>query len=217
MFLNIKETLVKIDILIERCLKTPYHIEMDKKLENKIKKLGVFDLEKALEFGLEQQRISDLVKEEKLLRISRGLYMHPEAKITAEIEFEIAAAKLGEDCVIGGLTALFYYGLIEQVPQQTWVLVAPSKKTSSDKYRLIRSKVSLEVGVVNKGKYKIVSIERALVEGLKLSTKIGERTALSAIRKALSEHSTSFTKLNSMANKLGMSSVVDKYFEILAA
>ena len=190
---------------------------MNKKLENKIKKLGVFNIEQASELGLGQQRISDLVTEGVINRVSRGLYLHSEAAISLEIEFEIAQARFGEDAVIGGLSALFYYGLIEQVPQQTWTIVPPSKKTSLKNYKLIRSKVSLSKCVINKGRYKIVSVERALIEGLKLSTKVGERTAFSAIRKALKDGSTSLSKINKAAKELGMTSVLDKYFEVLAA
>lgn len=209
--------MVKIDIFIEKCQKSPYNQVMNDAIEYKVRRMGVFNLEEAVKLGIGQQRLSDLVQEGRLLRISRGLYMHPEVELRSEIEFEIAHANLGEDSVIGGLSALFYYDFIEQVPQQTWVLVPPNKKTSLQKYRLIRSKVSLNIGVLVEEKYKIVNRERALVEGLKLSTKIGERTALSAVKKALSEGSTSLMKMNNMANKLGMTSVFDKYFEVLAA
>ena len=218
------KNLVKIDINIEKCLFSLYTVFMDKtlekkikKLEKKIKKLGVFNIEQASVLGLEQQRISDLVTEGVINRISRGLYLHSEANISSEIEFEIARARFGKESVIGGLSSLFYYGLIEQVPQQTWVLVTPSKKTSLKSYKLIRSKVSLSKCVVNRGKYKIVSLERALIEGLKLSTKIGERTAVSAIRKALKDKSTTMSKINKAAKELHMTSILDKYFEVLAA
>ena len=211
------KNLVKIDINIEKCLFSLYTVFMDKKLEKKIKTLGVFNIEQASVLGLEQQRISDLVTEGVINRISRGLYLHSEANINSEIEFEIARARFGKESVIGGLSALFYYGLIEQVPQQTWVLVTPSKKTSLKSYKLIRSKVSLSKCVVNRGKYKIVSLERALIEGLKLSTKIGERTAISAIRKALKDKSTTMSKINKAAKELHMTSILDKYFEVLAA
>ncbi len=65
-----------------------------------------------------------------------------------EYDFQIACAKLGPDVVIGGLSALFYYNLCEQIPKQTWVLVSPHKITSGRSYRLIRTQVPLDKGIV---------------------------------------------------------------------
>ena len=190
---------------------------MTRQQEAQIKKLGVFHLYQAKALGLSHQRISELVQEGQILRVGHGLYLHPEVKIDSEIEFEIACAKFGGEAVIGGLTALYYYGLIEQVPQQTWVLLPAHKVSHSKRYKTIRSKVSLETEVVIKKGYKIVSIERALIEGLKYVSKIGERTALGAVRKAIQKKLTNLNKIGKATEKLEMDSVLDKYFEILLA
>src|SRR5690606_26684837 len=122
---------------------------MTPKQETLLKKLGPFSLSQAEEIGISQQELSRLVKEEKIERMERGIYLHPKAKVSREIDFQIACTKFGPKSVVGGLTALFYYNLANQVPQQTWVLVPPEQRSHAKGYRLIRTKTPLDVGVIH--------------------------------------------------------------------
>ena len=54
---------------------------MNKQQETKLKKLGVFTLRQAENLGLSQQELSRLVAAEKIKRVSRGIYLHPEADL----------------------------------------------------------------------------------------------------------------------------------------
>jgi predicted transcriptional regulator of viral defense system len=188
---------------------------MNKQQESKLKKIGLFTLSQAQEVGISHQELSRLVMEEKILRMGRGLYRHPNTSVNREIEFQIACAKFGPDAVVGGLSALFYYNLAEQVPQQTWMLVKPEKKSSERGYRLIRTKTPLNVGIIEGQGYRIVSVERAVVEALKLATKIGERTAIRAAREAIRQKQTNLKKIGEMAKNLGLDSYLTKYFEVI--
>ena len=183
--------------------------------EAKLKKLGPFTLEQAKAIGISHQELSRLVKEEKIHRMERGIYLHPRAKVPREIDFQIACTKFGPDSVVGGLTALSYYNLTNQVPQQTWVLVSPEQRTSSKGYRLIRTKTPLDVGVIQGNGFRIVSIERAIAEGFKLASKIGERTAIKAARIAIQQKQTTLKKIGVMAKELGLDAYLTKYFEAI--
>jgi predicted transcriptional regulator of viral defense system len=188
---------------------------MNKQQESKLKKLGIFTLLQAEEIGLSQQMISRLVAVEKLKRIARGLYLHPEFPLERNVGFQIACAKLGPDVAIGGLSALFHYNLAEQVPGHTWVMVPPDKRTHERGYKLIRTKVSLDKGIISENGYRIVTLERAILEGLKFNKKIGERTAVKAARDALAKRYTTELKLGKMAKELGLESVLIKYLEVI--
>lgn len=189
---------------------------MTKAQESKLKKIGIFTLVQAEQLGLSQQALSKLVKQEKIKRITRGVFAHPNASLDREFNFRIACAKLGSDAVVGGLSALFYYNLAEQVPQQTWVLVPPHKIIHNRSfYRLIRTKVPLDKGIIEGNGYKIVSIERAIVEGFKLATKIGERTAIKAARTAIQQRLTTLNKIGKTAKEIGLDSYLTKYFEAI--
>lgn len=188
---------------------------MTPKQEAKLKKLIPFTLAQAEEIGITQQELSRLVKEEKILRMERGIYLHPKANIPREIDFQIAYKKFGPNSAVGGLTALFHYNLATQVPKQTWVLVPPEKRVTSKGYRLIRTKTPLNIGIIEGNGYRLVSIERAIVEGFKLASKIGERTAIKAARIAIQQKYTTLKKIGVMAKELGLDSYLTKYFEAI--
>lgn len=188
---------------------------MTKTQETKLKKLGIFTLAQANEIGISQQSLSKLVKQEKIKRVDRGIFLHPEANLDREYDFQIACAKLGPDAVIGGLSALFYYNLADQVPKQTWVLVPPHKITSNRSYRLIRTQTPLDKGIVVGSGYKIVSIERAIAESFKLASKMGERTAIKACRLAIQKKQTTLKKIGVVAKELGLDSYLTKYSEAI--
>ncbi len=145
---------------------------MTKQQESKLKKLGVFNLLQAEKIGFTQQDLSRLVTLKKIKRVSRGIYLHPEADLKGDVGFQIACAKFGSDAAIGGLSALFHYNLAEQVPGHTWVMVPTERKTREKGYKLIRTKTELDKGIVTENGYRIVSLERAILEGLKLSQKL---------------------------------------------
>src|SRR5690606_11883452 len=128
------------------------------------------------------------------------------------IGFQIACIKFGPKAVIGGLSALFYYNLAEQVPGETWVIVPPQRKTVSRGYRLIRTRLNFEYGIIEKKGYRIVSIERAIIEGLKLAPKIGERIVIKAARDAIQKKHTTLNKIGKVAKELELDSVLTKYF-----
>jgi predicted transcriptional regulator of viral defense system len=183
--------------------------------ESKLKKKKIFTLTEAESIGLSRQDVAKLVKEGKLLRMERGIFSHPKAKVDREIDFQIACTKLGSDVVVGGLSALFFYNLIEQVPQQVWVLVPQNKKTKSRFYRLIRTKTPLDKGIIEADGYKIVSLERAIIEGFKLATKIGERTAIKAARSAIQQNQTTLKKIGNTAREIGLNSYFTRNFETI--
>ncbi len=188
---------------------------MNKQQESKLKKIGVFTLVQAKKIGLSQQDLSRLVISNNINRISRGVYLHPEAELRGDVGFQIAFAKFGENAAIGGLSALFYYNLVEQVPSRTWLVVSTERKTTDPKYKLIRTQVNINIGTVMENGYRIVTIERAIIEGLKFIKKIGERSALKAARDALTKRKTTELKLGKAAKELGLESVLIKYLEMI--
>jgi predicted transcriptional regulator of viral defense system len=189
---------------------------MRPKQETKLKKLGIFTLAQAERLGVTQQGLSRLVKSGRIKRTGRGIYLHPEASVSKEVGFQIACAKFGPRSAIGGLSALFHYGLAEQVPGQIWVLVPQDRRSMERGYRLMRTKVDLDKGVIAKEGYKIATVERAILEGLKLSSKIGERTAITAARRAIEKRLTTESKLGKAAQELGLKAVLTRYFEVIA-
>lgn len=198
------------------CHKSENWMKIAAKTKNHLKTLGIFGLVDAKRIGISQPSISRMLKAHEIERLGHGLYIHPVSKLPhEEIDFIVACSKFGKYSIVAGLTALFHYGLIEQVPSQIWVLVDKAQKTIDNKYRLLRVKRISPVGITDNGRYRMTNIERTLVEALQYSSKIGVRTAISSILKAINEKKTTLAKLMKMARDLGKDKVIKKYWETI--
>ena len=183
---------------------------------NQFKSSGPFTASDAKRKGLTRVALYRLVKEGKIKKLSKGLFLHPNAKVDYDtLDFTIAQATFGPKAVIGGLTALFEYRLIEQVPQQTWVLVPPTIRSKNRRYRVVRTRTSPRIGVDDHGSYRMTSIERTLIESLRYAKKIGLSTAFKAIRTALVEKKTTHAKLSKMAKDMDLLSLIARHWEAI--
>lgn len=178
--------------------------------------LGLFHLQDAKRAGVPQQTLSRLVADEQIIRVDQDLYRHPDADIDPETEdFAVACAKFGPKSAIGGLTALFHYHLTDQAPQQIWIVVPPQKETKDTRYRCLRTKTLLDVGIERHPTFRIVTVERAVAEGFRFATKIGLETALKAARAAFKDKLTKPDKVMRIARELGIENYVLKYWEAI--
>ena len=75
---------------------------MTPKQETQLKKLGPFSIAQAEKIGISHQELSRLVKEEKIHRMERGVYIHTDASFPREIDFQIACKKFGPKSAVGG-------------------------------------------------------------------------------------------------------------------
>lgn len=189
---------------------------MDKKWDKKLKELGIFKSADAEREGISRVTLSRLLAAGSLSRLDTGIYAHRETKLKAEtLDFAIACLRCGEHSIIGGITALSYYGLTEEVPDRIWILVPPEIRSPSLKYRVIRTKQSLEIGILEKDGYRIVSVERAILDGLWYRSKIGEAMALAAARRAIKTKRVTRQKLFNTAQELDQIKILEKYWELI--
>ena len=192
---------------------------MDKAIHKKLQSLGLFKPNEAQKkTGISQSTLSRWVDKGIINHVSRGLYIHPQSSVLPEhLDFAIACSRFGFKSAIGGLSALFYYGFVEQAPEQVWVIVSSSRKDESNqkKYKCLRTNTPLIIGIDKKKHFKITNVERTLLEAMKFSTKIGQRTAIASARKAFREGLTTEKKLVQMSSRLKMKNVLEKYWEAI--
>jgi predicted transcriptional regulator of viral defense system len=182
----------------------------------RLKRAGVFGPAEAKRCGVSGSALQRLVAGRVIERIGRGLYLHAESSLEpAARDFAVACARFGPAAVIGGVTALFHYGLIEQVPRQIWVLVPSARKTNARFYRCLRTRTDLRTGVIDRGSYRITNVERSVVEALKYSSKIGLRTVLRAARTALLTRQTDEVRLLRQARELGLERYIKKHWDAI--
>lgn len=186
------------------------------------KKIKQFELQTAAQLrkhlGVSQATLSRMVKDGSILRLGFGFYAQPDCKIPPqEVDFAVACARFGPQAAIGGLTALYHYKLTDAPPGQIWVITPPEKSDHNTFYRTLRTKTSPKEGINHFEFYRMTNIERTIIEALRFSTKIGERTAINAARTALKEGLTTERKLGEMAKKLKLRSFFEKYWEAIVA
>ena len=182
----------------------------------KLKKLGLFRSTQATDLGFTNTDIKRLTKDGILIQLDRGVYQHKDYMIEPEyIEFAIANTRFGFGAVIGGISALFYYNLIENIPRQVWLLVPTFKKTTDPKYRFLRTNASLNTETKTFKHFKITSLERAIIEAYYYSTKIGLDQVMRATALALKQKQTNLAKIVNAAKRLGLESVINRYWEAL--
>jgi predicted transcriptional regulator of viral defense system len=178
--------------------------------------LKVFKLKEALDVGLTRRTILKKVLNGEFLKLSHGVYLNLEADLPVDyIDFIAAISKFGENSVIGGLTALYYHNLIEQVPQQVWVIVPQNTRTTEKKYRLIRSKKTSGYGIEHHKEFRICDIDRSIAEAFKYSSKIGIRVAISATVRAIKDKKTTLTEIMKAARKLNYEKSIKKHWETI--
>lgn len=187
---------------------------MTKTSNNSLKHLGIFRTGDAVRAGISQPTLSRLVASRRIVRLEHGIYLHPDAKIEPdEVDLAIACLRFGPDSAISGLTSLFRYGLIEQVPDRIWVVICPNLKSANPLYRCLRSIHNPNIGIEKHEFYQMANIERSVIEAISYGTKIGLQTAISAARRALREDKTSQKKLYEMAKKLDALPVLERYWD----
>jgi predicted transcriptional regulator of viral defense system len=179
-----------------------------------LKRIGLFKASDAIEAGVSQPKLSRLTAAGEVVRIEHGFYRHKDTDLDpVEIEFTIACRRAGAGSVIGGLSALFYYGLISQVPGAVWMMIPATNTAKFPQYRVLRTKHDPTVGVKEHQSWRIVTVERAIVEAFCYATKMGLQTALGAARTALREKKVTLKSIQETATKLKLWHVVAKHWE----
>lgn len=183
--------------------------------DSTLKEIGIFRTADALAQGFSQPTLSRMAKNGILERLEHGIFMHRDFDKPEDAEFIVACLRAGPESIIGGLTALFYYALAEQVPTQTWVLVPNSNRGTYPNYRILRTKHDPKIEIEDHKTWRMVTVERSILEAFAYSTKIGYQTALTAARIALIEEKTTEDKLHKAAKKLELWPLMTKHWEAI--
>ncbi|MCX6119245.1 MAG: type IV toxin-antitoxin system AbiEi family antitoxin domain-containing protein [Proteobacteria bacterium] len=184
----------------------------------KLRLLQVFTSAEAERFGLSRASLSRMAKQDELIRLASGVYCFSDQELEGrDRDYNVACLRCGKDSIIGGMTALFHYGLIEEVPNHIWLMVSKTTRSPAPLYRVIRTAHDPKVGVISFQRYSIATIERAILEGLSYASKIGEEIAISAARKALRSGDVDRKKLYAIAKKMKLVKTIEKYWGAISS
>ncbi|MGE3757576.1 MAG: type IV toxin-antitoxin system AbiEi family antitoxin domain-containing protein [Pseudobdellovibrionaceae bacterium] len=165
--------------------------------------------------GIPRTAIQTLTKEEKLLRIGRGVYQLPSVELDNESLYRAATKRINGQSAVCLMSALSHYNLTDEIPKQTWLLVNIDSRSTHKDIRLYRSNnPHWKIGIVKADGYKITSLERTIVDAIILKKRFGT-LGIQALKKALREKLTTASKIMDMATKFGADERVLPYLEAL--
>ncbi|VAX07792.1 Protein co-occurring with FIG00645039: hypothetical protein with HTH-domain [hydrothermal vent metagenome] len=177
------------------------------------------DLELA---GIPRVTLTRLVREGRLTRIGRGLYMLPERSVS-EHEGLIQVASRASKGVFCLLTALRFHDLTTQSPFEIWLAI-PNKfqppKLDYPPVRIVRfSGKALTEGVethtVDGVEIRVYGLAKTVADCFKFRNKIGLDVALEALREAWHEKRVSMDELWHYAGICRVANVMRPYLESL--
>jgi hypothetical protein len=142
---------------------TKQHSTPDERLGRWAEKhLGVITLDRAVAVGLSARQVQIRVRRGGLVRVRQGVYRVNGAPITPEQEAYAAVVAAGPSAVVGGLSALALFGLIE-APKRPRLTVPPLASARTPGAVVLRSHLdSLDRTQV--GPIPCTTVSRSLVE-----------------------------------------------------
>ena len=175
-----------------------------------------FNYQEARKTGLTQYALRRLLNSGELERIDYNLYRATGEDLSEEELYRRATKKVGKRTAICLLSALTYYGLTDTIAKQIWVMVEASKRIKSPNIKLYRARdPRWKIGIVEKQGYSITSLERTVVDSLTLKSVVSPRIGIEALKKAISNHQTTASKILEIASRLGVKHRILAYIEVL--
>lgn len=172
--------------------------------------------------GLSRSSLSTLVSKGKLVRLSRGLYAHPDRPVTEHASLAEIASK-HPNVLVCLLSALQFHGLTTQAPFEIWIAIANKARAPRSDYpplRIVRfGGATLTEGVeehqVEGVTVRVTSVAKTVVDCFKFRNQIGLDVALEALREAWHARRITMDELWHFAQICRMGNVMRPYLEAL--
>jgi len=172
--------------------------------------------------GINRKYLRDLINEDTIERIKRGLYRWKDAKFDVEEEL-INVSKIVQHGVICLVSALAYHELTTYTPGEYTIAVRRSYNIKlpdyppiklyyfSDKYYMD----GVEKIDINENIIKIYNIEKTICDCLRYEDKISKDIIIESIKEYVKRRDKNISKLMNYAAKAKVKDVVQKYIEVL--
>jgi len=172
--------------------------------------------------GINRKYLRDLINEDTIERIKRGLYRWKDAKFDVEEEL-INVSKIVQHGIICLVSALAYHELTTYTPGEYTIAVRRNYNIKlpdyppiklyyfSDKYYVD----GVEKIDINGNIIKIYNIEKTICDCLRYEDKISKDIIIESIKEYVKRRDKNISKLMNYAAKAKVKDVVQKYIEVL--
>ena len=173
--------------------------------------------------GIARAVLTRLVEQGALVRVGRGLYIRPDAEVTAYHSLVQVTARV-PGCVVNLLSALAFHELTDELPAAVWIAVrqgsqAPRLDSPGLEVTWTAPRF-LEVGV---SRHRIEGIDvaitdaaRTVVDCFKFRSRVGLDVAIAALRDHLARDRGGRDTVWQMAGACRVQSVIRPYLESLS-
>jgi len=202
-------------------------IELKSKIREKIKEVfyanhGYSSTGDISTAGIDRRYLKDLINEDTIEKIKRGLYRWKDAKFDFEEEL-IDVSKIIPHGVICLESALAYYKLTTYTPGEYTVAIKRNYNIKlpnyppvklyyfSDKYYVD----GVEKIDINGNIIKIYNIEKTICDCLRYEDKISKDIIVESIKEYVKRRDKNISKLMNYATKAKVRDVIQKYIEVL--
>jgi len=183
---------------------------------------GTFRAKQVDALGIPRAVLSRLVERGELIKVGRGLYMHPEADITENHSLVEVALRV-PGCVVNLLSALAFHEFTTQQPHAVWIAIrrgAHAPRLDYPTLELTRtSQVFLEQGVeeyeLEQVAVRITTPARTVVDCFKYRRRVGLDVALEALRDHRMRYRGEADLLWQVAGECRIQSVIRPYLEAM--
>ncbi|MCK8825952.1 type IV toxin-antitoxin system AbiEi family antitoxin domain-containing protein [Fuchsiella alkaliacetigena] len=201
---------------------------MKEQYKQQIKKIfedngGYARTQDIIEAGIHTSYLYQLVEENVITKLKRGLYHWDDGEFTVEEEL-VQVSKIAPNSVFCLISALSYYEMTTQSPWEHYVAIHQNaRRPVVPDYPPIRffyfSDKQFETGIkeieINENIIKMYDLEKALCDCLRLRNRIGMEVAKEALQEYVKRSDRDITKLLDYAEITGISILMEKYLEIL--
>jgi len=172
--------------------------------------------------GIDRRILRDLINEDTIEKIKRGLYRWKDAKFDIEEEL-INVSKIVPHGVICLESALAYYKLTTYTPGEYTVAIKRNYNIKLPNYPPIKlyyfSDKYYVDGVekidINGNIIKIYNIEKTICDCLRYEDKISKDIIVESVKEYVKRRDKNISKLMNYATKAKVRDVIQKYIEVL--
>ncbi|PTW00166.1 hypothetical protein C8C76_10858 [Halanaerobium saccharolyticum] len=174
------------------------------------------------EKGIHRKYLSDLLENEEVIKLKRGLYKWNDEKFNSLNEL-IDVAMIIPDGVVCLASALSYYELTTYSPLEYQIAIPNQKKIKSVSYPPINlyyfSKKYYQNGIkeekIDEYEIKIYDIEKSLSDSFRYSYEIPKDILIESLKEYLSRSDKNINKLMNYASGTSAEKKLTKYLEVL--
>lgn len=176
------------------------------------------------EVGVTAATVSRMERDGELVRLARGLYQMPDADLDAHHTLA-EVAKLAPKGIVCLTSALAFHGITDQLPAKVWLAIAKSDWAPSFQQppvRVVRMtrkllETDIEVHAIEGVPVPIFTVARTVADCFRHRRSVGLSVAVEGLREALRQRKAHPAKIDEVARRVGISSVIGPYLEALAA